>query len=291
MKQPKSSGVKFFFTALILLLLILAGAVYWLYSGELTPQKTNIFLKLPLPVALTGNHPIPMKNFILRYNLAEQLSLSQPNGLSDGQIKQQAYNRLITDAETAQIAAKNNIFISQAQINADYASRAQAADLGSYKNFEDLLFSYGLDENDFKNQVIKPVLLSVALQTWFNSQNKFNPQEYALANSLVQRIQQGEDFSALAGQYSQDQTGQSLGGDLGFVQVKNLLKELQETVDAMPPGGVKIIASRFGLHIVRLEQKIGSAVHLSQIFINTQGYNQWLIGQQQNIKVWQLFKI
>jgi parvulin-like peptidyl-prolyl isomerase len=285
MKKQYAKALKIIFGILAILLVIFIALNFWVYSGRITPLKTQFLTKLPFPMALVNGHPILMRDFILRYNVAEKLGQAEANGQTDEQIRQQIYNQMVTDNETAQLAQSHDVSVTQKQIDAEYQKRASSADLQGHENFDALLSYYGLNNSNFKSQIIKPSLLTIAMQIWFNSQASLNQKEYNLANSLVQRIQKGEDMAQLAKQYTQDPTGQSVEGDLGFVQVTELLPELQETVDGMTTGSVKIIPSKFGLHIVKLEQKIGNLYHLREIFLTTESYNNWFASQAKNFNI------
>jgi parvulin-like peptidyl-prolyl isomerase len=101
----------------------------------------------------------------------------------------------------------------------------------------------------------------------------------------------GADFAELAKTSSQELASQSLAGDMGFVKISELLPELSEAVDSMTIGQVKLMASRYGLHLVKLVAKNNngpqgaSQVHLNQIFIKTNDFQQWLNNETKNLNV------
>ena len=76
---------------------------------------------------------------------------------------------------------------------------------------------------------------------------------------LLQRIRQGEDFAALAQNYSEDANSSPNGGDLGFIPESSLDKanvELRKTVMATPPGQVTgIIKTSEGYRILKIITK------------------------------------
>lgn len=74
----------------------------------------------------------------------------------------------------------------------------------------------------------------------------------ANAERLMQEIQQGGNFSALAQQFSQSPTA-SVGGDLGWTQVGDLPQEIEDTISEMQPGTVRgPIRTLGGFYIVAL---------------------------------------
>ncbi|MGD0886638.1 MAG: peptidylprolyl isomerase [Thermodesulfovibrionales bacterium] len=73
------------------------------------------------------------------------------------------------------------------------------------------------------------------------------------AGDIYQRLKAGEDFSALAGLYSEDSTGKK-GGDLGFVNKEYLGKEFLEVISRMKVGDLsEPFWTAKGLYIIKLE--------------------------------------
>lgn len=77
----------------------------------------------------------------------------------------------------------------------------------------------------------------------------------ARANEVLMKLTSGEDFGALARQYSDDPSGKA-GGELGFVKKDYLSIEFIEALSVMSPGDVsRPFWTAKGLHIIRLEEK------------------------------------
>jgi peptidyl-prolyl cis-trans isomerase SurA len=78
------------------------------------------------------------------------------------------------------------------------------------------------------------------------------------ADLIIQKLKAGEDFSALAKEYSEDPS-RRLGGDLGFMKRSHLAKEFIDVLNTMKTGDFSIpFWSEKGLHIVKLEEKISA---------------------------------
>lgn len=75
----------------------------------------------------------------------------------------------------------------------------------------------------------------------------------AKALDLQKRAKKGEDFAALAKQYSLDPTGQN-GGDLGWFQRGQLVKEFENAAYALKTRGEisGVVRTQFGYHVLRL---------------------------------------
>ncbi len=75
----------------------------------------------------------------------------------------------------------------------------------------------------------------------------------AEAEKILQQIQDGGDFVALAKEYSDDPGSSASGGDLGFFARGAMVPEFEKVAFAMQPGETSaLIRSQFGYHIIRL---------------------------------------
>ena len=73
---------------------------------------------------------------------------------------------------------------------------------------------------------------------------------------LRQRILGGEDFAALARQYSDDQSSAPSGGDLGWFGHKRMVAAFDSAAFALDTGKVSLpIRTRFGVHLIRVYEK------------------------------------
>lgn len=72
---------------------------------------------------------------------------------------------------------------------------------------------------------------------------------------IQQKLRKGDDFSALAKEYSQCPSG-SEGGDLGYFQRGQMVKPFEQAAFALGPGEVSdIVETKFGYHLIRLADK------------------------------------
>lgn len=77
-----------------------------------------------------------------------------------------------------------------------------------------------------------------------------------IAGDLLQRVQGGESFEALARQYSQDPGSATQGGDLGFFERGAMVAAFDSAAFSLEPGQTSdVIATPFGYHIIRVEEK------------------------------------
>ena len=78
-----------------------------------------------------------------------------------------------------------------------------------------------------------------------------------IAEDLRNRIIQGEDFSALASEYSEDPESSGDGGKLPPLPVDDLPDEFSSIVEFLEPGETsRVFETSFGFHLIRLDEHI-----------------------------------
>jgi len=77
-----------------------------------------------------------------------------------------------------------------------------------------------------------------------------------LAQTLRNRIEQGEDFEALAREYSDDPGSASAGGNLGWIEPDVMMPEFEEALYDLGSEGALAgpVKTEFGWHLIRLEE-------------------------------------
>jgi peptidyl-prolyl cis-trans isomerase C len=76
-----------------------------------------------------------------------------------------------------------------------------------------------------------------------------------LAEEIARRAREGEDFSALATEYSEDPSAAQNQGDLGYFQRGQMVPEFEKAVFAMDTEGeiAGPLKSQFGYHVIRYQ--------------------------------------
>ncbi|WP_198262743.1 peptidylprolyl isomerase [sulfur-oxidizing endosymbiont of Gigantopelta aegis] len=83
----------------------------------------------------------------------------------------------------------------------------------------------------------------------------------AEANMVLERINQGADFTEMAKQYSKDPGSADNGGDLGFFGSGEMVPAFEKSAFSLKPGEISdLVESSFGFHIIKLTKIEGGEV-------------------------------
>ncbi len=75
----------------------------------------------------------------------------------------------------------------------------------------------------------------------------------AKAEDILNQLQKSADFAKLAKENSQDPSTRLEGGDLGTFGRNQMIKPFEDAVFSMKPGELRLVETRFGFHVVKLD--------------------------------------
>ena len=110
----------------------------------------------------------------------------------------------------------------------------------------------------------------------------------AAAQTVLERLEAGEDFAALATELSTDNSTKEAGGDLGFFPRGVMVPEFEATAFSLPVGETSPpIETQFGYHVIRVEEREAQReipdYQLQQIKANA--INRWLDEQLTTVRI------
>lgn len=235
-------------------------------------------------------------------------------------------SNLIRDEVALQKARRMNITVSRVQPEADAALKELQAGFPSKAAFNAQLKREGLTLGRLKTILVQEAMLkrvqaevgkgseaTAAEIEQFYNQNKSqydeqvnishilicgnldaqkrtcnpSPEDATKAADVLKRARAGEDFGALAREFSADVSTKDKGGEIGFVSRGDLVPEVEQAAFGLQaPGEIsEPVKSQFGLHIVKLN-KVGKPLEVARVDIEqgltrrklTKAFDEWLIG-------------
>jgi len=215
-----------------------------------------------------------------------------PNDLERSQIKKQVLENLIARELLYQESQKKGIKVDQQEIDAQLTGlKARFPNEAEFKN---ALSRNNLTEADLRSQFERDLAIKKLLdgqigdkiavseketRAYYDSNlETFKKPEQVRAShilikvdpgadeakkaearkkieSLQTKLKKGEDFGALAKEYSEGPSGPK-GGDLGFFGRGQMVKPFEETAFAMKPGQVSdMVETNFGYHLIMVSDR------------------------------------
>jgi len=236
--QQSKHKIVLFSTGLFLAVVIVFSVlcVLFLYRFQTTSgfmyQVTRV---IPFPIARSGSTFIAYENYLFElghyihyYENQQQLSFETEAGRAQlNSYKQRALDKVINDAYIKNIAAEQKISVSNAEIDEQIRIAREQNRLGSNDEvFEDVLRDFwNWSVDDFRRSLRSEILEQKVLRALDTETN-------TRATEALARVNAGEDFAALATEYSDDIGTKDNGGEFGFVNKSNR-NVSQQTVDTL----------------------------------------------------------
>lgn len=123
----------------------------------------------------------------------------------------------------------------------------------------------GLSETDYK-KLVEAELLQRKLEAVLRARVPTTAEQVHARHILVQneemarlvlnRLKAGDDFAAVAKEFSQDPSTKDQGGDLGWFPRGRMVAEFEEVAFSLPVGELsEPVKTQYGYHIIRVEER------------------------------------
>jgi len=237
---------------------------------------------LRVPIAQVNGHKILYSDYVedlkalhVFYNSAGS-DLTVP---SDEELSDQVLSRLITNIIVSDVAKDFDVNVTDEELEEE--RQAIIENIGGEEDAEkEIMDKYGWTFDKFIEKVVVPLRTEEKLKESFNQAEVDENDEFGVeqvkarhilfmvneeisdetakknAEEVLQRIKDGEDFAALAGEFGSDGTKDN-GGDLGWFSRGMMVPEFEEAVFNLEPGqlGDELVKTEFGYHIVKVDDK------------------------------------
>jgi foldase protein PrsA len=190
-------------------------------------------------------------------------AMQQRLGQLQNDVLKQAAERVLL----RQMAEKQGIAVAQAQVQANIdEQKSEILGSGRYADWDAFLKANSFTDSTFEQLIADTLLLNallaaqqVDLQAEQVHLRHIVVTDQALADEIAAKLKAGEDFAALAAQYSADTETKDNGGDLGWFIPEGIVSELKDAALSLPVGGVSdMIRTRSGYTFI---QVVGRGPH------------------------------
>lgn len=199
---------------------------------------------------------------------------------SDQELSDLVVANFLTNLKTKQIAAQYNITVEQSEI--DEKRKELVSQFGEEQVKKSIEESYGWDIDTFVNKIIVPSVLNTKVREAY--EKAADPQTATLSReeakvshilvkvedfknkketiekkkkiqTVLARIKKGEDFAALAKEFSDDPSKEQ-GGSLGWVPKGATVPPFDTVAFTIEVGKMSdVIETTFGYHILKVEER------------------------------------
>lgn len=230
---------------------------------------------VPFPVARVHGDMVSYESYLFElrhymhyYETQQKLSFQTKEGKQQLQnYKQRALQSVIDDAYIKELAAKNNVTVTNREVDQEIAIVKAQNRLGtSDQVFEDVLRDFwGWSLNDFKRSLRQQLLARRVV-------SKLDTTAHDKAAAALAEIKGGTAFGEVAKKYSNDSATAGTNGDYAATidrSNRDINARVTTALFALKPGEVsKAIDTGYSLEIVRLASFEGDKAHASHIQIN-----------------------
>lgn len=246
-------------------LIFTAVSVLLLYRQQTTSgfmyQVTKV---LPFPVARTGNTLIAYENYLFQlrhyihyYETQQQLSFETESGQAQlDSYKKRALDSVIDSAYIKQIAKEQGVTVSDEEIDAEIQIARQQNRLGSSDEiFEDVLRNYwNWSVDDFRRSLRSEILKQKVTRA-------LDTETETRAREALAKLEAGENFAAVAAEFSDDTISKDNGGVFGVVDAtdRNVSQQTVDTLFRLGEGqysGINVIPYQTG-YALEIVQNLG----------------------------------
>lgn len=197
--------------------------------------------------------------------------LASRQNLKNSIVQMMVQDKLIADDMKA-----NKIEVSDKDVNESFLNSVKQ--FGGQEQFDKMLDDYNMDLEKFK-ETVKKDLMYQKHREWFEKEHPVTDEEIKkyyednkdqfakrdashilvadekTAKEVKEKLDKGEDFAALAKEYSKDTANAANGGELGTFSKGQMVKEFEDAVFSLKEGEISApVKTQFGYHIIKLNK-------------------------------------
>lgn len=275
---------------------VIALAVAWFSSPGWAEEKAAA----GRGVAVVNGSVISQADLDREVDRVRQMFLSRGRPLSDSQVSQlqkEVLESLINRELLYQESRKQGVKVDEAAVDAEL--KGLKARFAGEAGFKKALEHVGLSEEDLRSQIREDMAVRQLVEGLFASKIAVSdkeskayyetharlfkrPEEVRASHILIRvdpdadesekaaareevvkiqkKLRDGEDFAALAKEFSQGPSG-AKGGDLNYIRRGQMVKAFEDVAFSLKPGEVSdIVETKFGYHLIKVTDRRPEAV-------------------------------
>ncbi len=260
--------------AVILLVVLGFGVAIFGFNQDNATVRTVARI-VPYPAALVNFSAVNLNDYYFTQTFTEHFYTASKLEYDAKTTNQQILEQLIDQKLVVQNARKLNVKVTKSEV--DDAFKQLVEKSGQDEVNKVLSDLYGLSEIEFKNLIYYQVLkqkLETTLRdkgAWHQVQvrhllikvdtgadQKTIDQAKAKAEENLKKIGEGKSFDEMAKANSEDVESKDQGGELGYVNRGQTVKEFEDAIFAAKKGDlIGPIRTQYGWHIISIEDVRG----------------------------------
>jgi len=178
--------------------------------------------------------------------------------------QQQVLDQIIDRILLGQLASQEGINVSAEEIEAEIAViQAQIQQDPSFADWDSFLAANNLTEQNVRDLIADQLLVQALAENHSGSSlveqvraSHILVETEETGQEVLDKLAAGEEFGALAAEYSTDPGSKDQGGDLGWFPPGMMVPEFEQAAFALEPGETSgLVQSDFGYHIIQVHEK------------------------------------
>jgi foldase protein PrsA len=213
--------------------------------------------------------------------------------------QEQVLDQVIDRVLLQQLASQEGLTATPEDVDAEIADiQAQIQQDGSFADWDSFLAANNLTEELVRSLIADQILADGLAEIHGGSSlvEQVNASHILVeteetGQEVLDKLDAGEDFGALAAEYSTDPGSKDQGGDLGWFPRGMMVPEFEAAAFALEPGETSgLVQSDFGFHIIRVHEKEEREMDPAlQAQVQSQQFQAWFAAQRAEAEIERLF--